>query len=154
MTKLRIGVDLGGTKIECVALTEDGDVAARQRRATPTSSYEDVIRAIVDVVVEVEASIDLGRLRVGLGTPGSVSPFSGLLRNSNAVHMNGRPFAVDLTEALDGRPLRIENDANCFAMSEATDGAAAGARVVFGVIIGSGVGGGLVVDGERFLCGV
>lgn len=145
---MRIGVDLGGTKIECVALTADGVVAARKRRATPTASYDDVIRAISDIVTEVEAEVGRGQLRVGLGTPGSVSPFSGLLRNSNAVHMNGKPFAADLAVALDGRPLRIENDANCFAMSEAADGAAAGARVVFGVIIGSGVGGGVVIDGK------
>ena len=148
MSSTRIGVDLGGTKIECVALTADGEIAELRRVATPASSYEDVIRAIADVVAEVEAGVGQGRLRVGLGTPGSVSPFSGLLRNSNAVHMNGRPFLADLTEALAGRPLRIENDANCFAMSEAADGAAAGARIVFGVIIGSGVGGGVVVDGQ------
>lgn len=148
MSNVRIGVDLGGTKIECVALTADGEVALRRRCATPTTNYEDVVRKIADMVVEVEASIDQGRLRVGLGTPGSVSPFSGLLRNSNAVHMNGRPFAADLTQALDRRPLRIENDANCFAMSEAADGAAVGARIVFGVIMGTGVGGGVVVDGK------
>lgn len=148
MSKARIGVDLGGTKIECVALLADGEVALRRRCATPGARYEDVIHAIAGLVAEVEAGVGQGRLSIGLGTPGSVSPFSGLLRNSNAVHMNGRPFAADLAAALEGRPLRIENDANCFAMSEAADGAAAGARIVFGVIIGSGVGGGLVVDGK------
>lgn len=145
---MRIGVDLGGTKIECVALTADGEVALRRRRQTPQTSYRDTILAIADLVAEVEAVMGQGPLRVGLGTPGSISPFTGLLRNSNSVHMNGNPFQADLSAALAGRPLRIENDANCFAMSEAADGAAAGAGVVFGVIIGTGVGGGIVVNGK------
>lgn len=148
MSSVRIGVDLGGTKIECVALTPDGEVALRRRRQTPKSSYRDTIQTIADLVAEVEAGIGQGSLRVGLGTPGSISPFTGLLRNSNSVHLNGAPFKADLAAALAGRPLRVENDANCFAMSEAADGAAAGARVVFGVIIGTGVGGGVVVDGK------
>lgn len=148
MGGVRIGVDLGGTKIECVALTADGKVALRRRRQTPQASYPDTIREIADLIAEVESGVGQGPLRVGLGTPGSISPFTGLLRNSNSVHLNGKPFQPDLAEALAGRPLRIENDANCFAMSEAADGAAAGARVVFGVIIGTGVGGGIVVDGK------
>lgn len=148
MASVRIGVDLGGAKIECAALTPDGGVALRRRRPTPPASYPGTIRAIADLVAEVEAGVGQGPLRVGLGTPGSISPFTGLLRNSNLVHLNGHPFQADLAEALKGRPLRIENDANCFAMSEAADGAAAGARVVFGVIIGTGVGGGIVVDGK------
>ena len=146
MSGVRIGVDLGGTKIECVALTIDGDVAARRRCETP-KTYARTIAAIAEIVAEVEAAVGAGRLRVGLGTPGSISPSTGLLRNSNSTHLNGMPFANDLEAALEGRALRIENDANCFAMSEAADGAAAGARVVFGVIIGTGVGGGIVVDG-------
>lgn len=145
---MRIGVDLGGTKIECVALTADGDVALRRRRQTPKNSYRETITAIADLVAEVEAGVGQGPLRVGLGTPGSISPFTGLLRNSNSLHMNDHPFHADLAEALAGRPLRIENDANCFAMSEAADGAAAGAGVVFGVILGTGVGGGIVVNGR------
>ncbi len=148
MDSVRIGVDLGGTKIECVALMANGEVAVRRRRQTPKDSYQDTIRAIADLVAEVEASVGQGPMRVGLGTPGSISPFTGLLRNSNSVHLNGHPFQADLAEALAGRPLRIENDANCFAMPEAADGAAAGAKVVFGVIIGTGVGGGIVVDGK------
>lgn len=146
MSGVRIGVDLGGTKIECVALTIDGDVAARRRCETP-KTYARTIAAIAEIVAEVEAAVGAGRLRVGLGTPGSISHSTGLLRNSNSTHLNGMPFANDLEAALEGRALRIENDANCFAMSEAADGAAAGARVVFGVIIGTGVGGGIVVDG-------
>lgn len=148
MGGIRIGVDLGGTKIECVALMADGEVALRRRRETPRDSYQDTIRAIADLVAEVEAGVGQRALRVGLGTPGSISPFTGLLRNSNSVHLNGKPFQADLATALAGRPLRIENDANCFAMSEAADGAAAGASVVFGVIIGTGVGGGIVVNGK------
>lgn len=148
MSGVRIGVDLGGTKIECVALAANGEVVLRRRRQTPKDRYQDTIMTIADLVAEVEAGVGQGPLRVGLGTPGSISPFTGLLRNSNSVHMNGHPFQADLAEALAGRALRVENDANCFAMSEAADGAAAGAGVVFGVIIGTGVGGGIVVGGK------
>ncbi|MEM7271419.1 MAG: ROK family protein, partial [Pseudomonadota bacterium] len=144
MTRIRLGVDLGGTKIECVAMAADGAIIARRRTPTPQSDYQATIDAIVTLICEVEADCASGPSVIGLGTPGSISPFSGLLRNSNSTHLNGRPFGVDLAAALGDRPLRIENDANCFAVSEAADGAASGAHVVFGVILGTGVGGGVV----------
>ncbi len=148
MSKVRLGVDLGGTKIECIALAANGDVIVRRRRDTPKAGYEGTVRAVADLVENVEADTGQSRLSVGIGTPGSISPFTGLLRNSNSVHLNGRPFEADLKAALDGRKLRLENDANCFAMSESADGAAAGENAVFGVIIGTGVGGGIVIGGK------
>lgn len=141
----RIGVDLGGTKVEAVALDVDGGELARRRQPTPQGDYEGIIATVVGLVEEVSAGLDVAPT-VGVGTPGTVSPFDGLMKNSNSTALNGRPFDRDLAAGL-GRPLIMRNDADCFALSEAIDGAAAGATVVFGVIIGTGVGGGVVVDG-------
>ncbi|NVO15057.1 MAG: ROK family protein [Rhodoplanes sp.] len=142
---MRIGIDLGGTKIEGIALGDDGEDLWRRRVATPAGDYDGTLAAIRDLVAAAEQSF--GRGSVGIATPGAISPATGLLKNSNSVVLNGRPLDRDLAETL-GRAVRLENDANCFAVSEAADGAAAGARVVFGVILGTGVGGGLVVDGR------
>ncbi len=142
---MRIGVDLGGTKIEAVALDDDGAVRARVRIATPAGDYAATVGAVRDLVDAIEREA-ASRGTVGVGIPGSLSPSSGVVRNANSTWLNGRPLADDLAAAL-ARPVRIENDANCFALSEAIDGAGAGRRVVFGVILGTGVGGGLVVDG-------
>ena len=152
---LRIGIDLGGTKIEGLALADDGREIERRRIAAPRGSYEHTIRAIVDLVAAIESSAAAGaaamagprHATVGIGIPGAISPATGLIKNANSTWLNGRPLAADLSRAL-GRPARLANDANCFALSEATDGAAAGAPVVFGVIIGTGTGGGLVVNGR------
>ncbi|HEB99382.1 MAG TPA: ROK family protein [Thiotrichales bacterium] len=143
---MRLGVDLGGTKIEIVALDDGGHERLRRRIDTPQGDYQGILDAIARLVGEAEG--ELGEEgSVGIGTPGAISPASGLLRNSNSVCLNGRPFHRDLEERL-GRPVRIANDANCFALSEAVDGAAAGRRVVFGVIVGTGTGAGIVVDGQ------
>lgn len=142
---LRIGVDLGGTKIEAVALDPGGVERARVRVPTPRD-YQGTLEAIVRVVSDVEREAG-GRGSVGLGIPGSVSPTTGLVRNANSTWLNGKTLEADLSSVL-GRPIRLMNDANCFTLSEATDGAAAGARSVFGVIIGTGVGGGIVVEGR------
>ena len=142
----RIGIDLGGTKIEVAALGADGTTLHRERTATPQGRYDATVEAIVALVAAAEARA--GRAHsVGIGTPGSTSPASGLHRNSNSTCLNGRPLHADLERAL-GRPVAFTNDANCFALSEATLGAAKGARTVFGVILGTGVGGGVVVDGR------
>jgi fructokinase len=144
--RLRIGVDLGGTKIEAIALDPSGGTLLRRRIPTPASDYAAIIEAIAALVRSIEAEI--GReARVGVGVPGSISPQSGCIRNSNTIVLNRRPLADDLGRAL-GREARIENDANCFALSEATDGAGEGREVVFGVILGTGVGGGLIVRGR------
>lgn len=143
---LRCGIDLGGTKIEGIALDERGAVSARKRIATPSGDYRATLEAIAGLVTELER--DAGeRATLGIGTPGALSRANGLLKNSNSVCLNGRPLDKDLS-ALLNRPLRIANDADCFALSEAVDGAAAGAAVVFGVILGTGVGGGVVVHGR------
>jgi fructokinase len=146
--RIRIGIDLGGTKIEVVALDPSGGERFRHRMPTPQGDYEGTLDAIAGLVRETERSLAVaqGACTIGIGTPGSLSAVTGMLRNSNSVCLNGRPFKRDL-EARIGREIRISNDANCFAVSEAQDGAAAGARVVFGVILGTGVGGGIVVDG-------
>jgi fructokinase len=141
-----IGIDWGGTKMEVIALARDGRERARHRIDTPAAGYDDCIRAVVDLVARVDAATG-ERGSVGLGIPGSPSPQTGLIRNANTTFLNGKPLGRDLEAAL-GRPVRLTNDANCLAMSEAVDGAGAGARVVFGVIIGTGHGGGLVVDGR------
>lgn len=143
---IHIGVDLGGTKIEAIALDFSGDVLARRRVATPAHDYEEIVRAVAALVRDIELETDR-RGTVGVGAPGSISTHTGLVKGSNTQVVNGRPLDVDLSKAL-GRPVRVENDANCFALSEAVDGAGQGARVVFGVILGTGVGGGLVVDGR------
>ncbi len=143
---MRIGVDLGGTKIEAVVLGDDGEVVTRRRRATPAESYADTLRAVVDLVTELEK--ELGeRASVGVATPGALSPHTGRIKNANSTQLIGERLDLDLGEALD-RQVRLANDANCFALSESVDGAARGARVVFGVILGTGVGGGIVVEGR------
>jgi fructokinase len=144
---MRIGVDLGGTKIEALALDDGGQERVRRRVRTPQDEgYDAVVRAVADLVASVEAEVG-ARGTVGIGTPGALSPTTGLLRNSNTVCLNGRALDRDLASAL-GREVRLANDADCFALAEATDGAAAGAPTVFGVIVGTGTGGGVVVHGR------
>ena len=143
---MRIGVDLGGTKIEAIALGEDGAVLGRRRIATPHGDYGATLAAVAALVAALEGG--LGRqASVGVGIPGAISPASGLVKNANSTWLIGRSFDRDLSATL-GREVRIENDANCFALSEAVDGAAADASPVFGVILGTGVGGGIVIDGR------
>lgn len=143
---MKLGIDLGGTKIEIIALDDGGDELLRRRVPTPRGDYAGTLRAIADLVHQAEAT--LGQTgTVGIATPGAISKATGLLKNSNSVHLNGQPIFQDL-ESLLQRKLRISNDANCFALSEATDGAAAGAEVVFGVIIGTGTGAGIAVNGH------
>ncbi len=145
MAQHRIGIDFGGTKIEIAAMAPDGRLVERRRIATPTG-YDKAIRALSDLIATIDA--ELGeRPTVGVGIPGAISPATGLVKNANSNALNGHRFDIDLAAAI-GRPVRVENDANCFALSEAADGAAAGARVVFGVIMGTGCGGGIVVDGR------
>ena len=143
---MRIGIDLGGSKIEAIALDHDDRELLRLRRATPAGDYQRTLEAIVGLIEQVESTLG-GEGRIGIGTPGSLSPTRGVLRNANSTCLNGRPLQRDLEQRL-GRPLRIANDADCFALSEATDGAASGASPVFGVIIGTGTGGGIVIDGR------
>jgi fructokinase len=143
---MRIGVDLGGTKIEGIGIDDVGRVLARRRVATPRGDYERTMDAIAALVQDIER--EAGRAgTVGVGIPGAISPATGLVKNANSTWLNGRVFADDLPRLL-GRPVRFANDANCFALSEAADGAGAGARVVFGAIIGTGTGAGIVVDGR------
>jgi fructokinase len=143
---MRIGIDLGGTKIAGIALKPDESVAAELRIATPREDYAATLEAVHQLVLQLERAAG-ARGVVGLGMPGSISPVTGLVQNANSTWLNGRPFDRDLARHL-GRPLKVANDANCFALSEATDGAAAGARAVFGVILGTGCGGGLVLEGK------
>ena len=147
---MRIGIDLGGTKIEAIALSDDGKIATRRRVATPTGSYNKTVQAVVDLVMGIEGELRMMG-RVGIGTPGAISPATGLIKNSNSTILIGHSLDKDLSRAL-GREVRISNDANCFALSEAVDGAAAGAEVVFGVIVGTGTGAGIVVR-EKILTG-
>jgi len=143
---MRIGIDLGGTKIEAIALGEHGAVLARRRIEAPRESYRNTLGAIHFLVDTIEA--ELGQTgSVGVGIPGVISMATGLVKNANSTWLIGHPLDRDLSEAL-GRPVRLANDANCFALSEAVDGAGAGAEVVFGVILGTGVGGGVVVRGR------
>jgi fructokinase len=146
LTMPRIGIDLGGTKIEGIVLAADGRPLARERVTTPAGDYRGILTAITELVTRLEQDIGQ-RCTVGIGMPGSPSRATGLVRNSNSVCLNGQPLSRDL-EALMGRPLRFANDADCFTLSEAIDGAAAGATVVFGVIIGTGTGGGISVAGK------
>ena len=141
---MRLGVDFGGTKIEAALLDSDGEIRVRQRVPNP-GNYEAAVRAVRDLAERIEQEAGVESKTIGVGMPGSLSPVTGLMRNANSVWLNGKPFFQDLKQAL-GKPLRMENDANCFALSEAVDGAASGARVVFGVILGTGCGGGVVVD--------
>jgi fructokinase len=137
----RIGVDLGGTKIEALALDSQGREVFRKRVAAPRDRYESTLHAVAGLVREA------GEGTVGIGIPGALSPVTGLVKNANSTHLIGHAFKQDLEREL-GREVRMANDANCFALSEAVDGAGAGAEVVFGVILGTGVGGGVVVRGE------
>jgi len=143
---IRIGVDFGGTKIEAAALDAEGRVVARVRRPTP-KAYDDGVAAVTELVAEVERQAGATAAAIGVGGPGSTSPADGLMRGANSTQLNGRPFPADLSRAL-GRPVRYANDANCLALSEATDGAGAGAHVVFAAILGTGVGAGVTVGGE------
>jgi len=148
---MRIGIDLGGSKIEAIALAEDGAVLERRRVQSPRGDYRATLDAIIALVDGLEAQLG-EEGSVGVGIPGAISPASGLVKNANSTWLIGQPLQLDLSETL-GRQVRFANDANCFAISEATDGAAAGAGIVFGVIIGTGTGGGIVVNG-RLLTGV
>jgi len=142
----RIGIDLGGSKIEGILLCADGDILARRRIATPAGDYAATLAAVHELVDTLERQS--GRdCSVGIGTPGALSPRDGLLRNANSTWLNGRALDRDLSERLE-RPVRIANDADCFALSEASDGAAAQAGSVFGVIVGTGTGGGIVIGGR------
>nr|AIA11004.1 ROK family [uncultured bacterium] len=145
-TTLRIGVDLGGTKIEVIALDGEGKELRRRRTPTPRHDYRATVTAIGNLVLECEGELG-ATATVGVGIPGAISPATGLVKNANSVWLNGRPLADDLAQQL-ARPIRLANDANCFALSEAVDGAGAGAAVVFGVIVGTGTGGGVVIDGR------
>jgi fructokinase len=144
---MRTGVDLGGTKIEAVVLGEHDVVLARSRTSTPKDHYTETLTAITTLIHDVEQHAGGGGSHVGMGVPGSQSPTTGLMRNCNSTVLNGHTLGSDLATAL-GRPVRLENDANCLALSEATDGAAAGAKSVFAIILGTGVGGGVVVNGS------
>ncbi len=143
---MRIGVDLGGTKIEAIAIDDAGNILQRRRVQTPSDDYDAIVNAIVALVQGLEA--ELGEEgSVGLGIPGAISPATDLVKNANTVCLIGQPLHLHLNEAL-GRDVRIANDADCFAVSEATDGAAAGVGSVFGVIVGTGCGGGIVINGQ------
>ncbi len=150
---MRLGLDLGGTKIEIVALGDDGGEILRRRTPTPRGSYRGIINALAGLVHQAEAELAAlghnGPHTAGIGMPGAISPFTGLAMNANSTEINGMPFKSDL-EALLGREVRLANDANCLAVSEAVDGAAAGARVVFAAILGTGVGAGLAIDGATW----
>ncbi len=139
----RIGIDLGGTKIEGVLLDDDGAIVKRRRVATPRHDYAETLRAIVALVARFERGLGEPAL-VGIGTPGAISPATGLVKNANSVWLNGKPLLHDIGRALE-REVHLANDADCFALSEAMDGAGREAEVVFGVILGTGVGGGIVV---------
>lgn len=143
---MRLGIDLGGTKIEAIVLDDRGTEIRRRRVATPRGDYAATLRTVKDLVAALESEVGAVR-SVGVGHPGAVSPFTGRIKNANSTWLNGQPLADDLVRVLD-RPVRLANDADCFALSEATDGAAAGAAVVFAVIVGTGTGGGIAVGGR------
>jgi fructokinase/N-acetylglucosamine kinase len=143
---LRFGIDLGGTKIELIALDGTGQETLRRRVPTPQDNYPATVAAIATLVQQAEAELGASG-SVGVGTPGAISPATGRIKNANSTCLNGQPLQQDLEHAL-GRPIRLANDANCLALSEASDGAAAGAETVFGVILGTGVGGGIVFRGQ------
>jgi fructokinase len=147
-SSVRIGIDLGGTKIEAIALAAGGRECFRRRVPTPRGNYSETLEAVAALVTQADAvNRENQPATGGIGIPGVVSPATGLVKNANSTWLIGKPLADDVARRL-GRPVRLANDANCFALSEATDGAAAGAAVVFGVILGTGVGGGLVVHGR------
>jgi len=141
-----MGIDLGGTKTEVIVLDTDQQPVYRERVVTPSSSYAEILSMLANLVNGVQARLKLD-MSIGVGIPGAISPGSGLLRNSNTVCMNGQPFLDDLQDRLE-REVRIENDANCFALSEALGGAARNHKIVFAVIVGTGTGGGLVINGR------
>jgi fructokinase len=146
MTAFRIGIDLGGTKIEAAALDDRGAMHLRQRVPTPVGDYAGTVAAIATLVSRIESEIGAGA-SVGIAIPGTIVSATGLVKNANSVWLNGKPLGRDVEAAL-GRPVRFANDANCFVLSEAVDGAAAGCGTVFGVILGTGVGGGIVIGGQ------
>jgi fructokinase len=143
---IRFGVDFGGTKIEAAALDAEGQFVARVRKPNP-GNYDDALDVVAALLTDAECMAGAKAERLGMDIPGSISPRTGLIRNANSVYLNDRAFQADLTTRLE-RPVRLANDANCLALSEATDGAGAGAGVVFAAILGTGCGGGLVVDGR------
>jgi fructokinase len=143
---MRIGIDLGGTKIEAAVLAEDGSIVLRKRVHTPHGNYAGTIEALAKLVEQCDAGVG-ARAPIGIGIPGAVSPATGLVKNANSTWLIGRRLGEDLAGRI-GRPVRLANDANCFALSEASDGAGAGADTVFGVILGTGVGAGIVVNGK------
>ena len=143
---MRIGIDLGGTKIELVAIDDVGDIVHRRRVATPTGDYAGTLAAIAQLVTTAEAELGPAE-SIGVGTPGAIDPVTGLAKNANSVALNGQPLDRDIEAELQ-RPIRLANDADCFAVSEARDGAGSGADPVFGVILGTGVGGGVVAGGR------
>lgn len=143
---MRIGVDLGGSKIEVALLDEDGSVRFRHRITAPQGDYAATVAAVAGLVKQADSQAG-GSATVGIGIPGTISPATGLVKNANSTWLNGQPLDRDIEAALGG-PVRVANDANCFALSEAVDGAAAGAHAVFGVILGTGVGGGVVIGGR------
>ena len=147
---MRIGIDLGGTKIEGLVLDDDGSERARLRAPTPRESYEATVAAVASVVRDLEREVG-ARCRIGIGHPGAISPATGLVKNANSTRLNGHPLDRDLKKALDREEVRLSNDANCFAVSEAADGAGADCAVVFGVILGTGVGGGIVINGKPLI---
>ena len=144
---MRIGIDLGGTKTEAIVINTEGVITHRLRRPTPQQQgYDAILRNIIELITQLEAQCAT-QCTIGIGTPGSLSPDTACMRNSNTICMNGKPLLADLQDRLN-REIRIANDANCFALSEAIDGAGQDAAVVFGVIIGTGTGGGIVVNGK------
>lgn len=150
MTTSLLGIDLGGTKIEIAALAaDDGRILLRERCATPEGGYDAMLAAIERLVGRAEAKLGVQGLPLGVGIPGCVSSTTGLVNGANSTALNGQPLYSDLRRLL-GRPVRIENDANCLAVSEAIDGAGAGARLVFAVILGTGVGAGIAIDGRAW----
>ncbi|RPH21872.1 fructokinase [Buttiauxella warmboldiae] len=148
---MRIGIDLGGTKTEVIALADDGQQLFRHRLPTPKNDYQQTIGTIVELVrLAEEATGERGT--IGIGIPGSISPYTRVVKNANSTWLNGQPFDKDLCDALS-REVRLANDANCFAVSEATDGAAAGAAIVFAVIVGTGCGSGIAINGRSLIGG-
>jgi len=146
---MRIGIDLGGTKIEAIALNDKGQEVYRKRIDSPQGSYQKTINAICNLIIKIETTMQATGT-VGLGIPGTLSPQSGLVKNANSTWLIGQPLKNDLETKLN-REVRIENDANCFVVSEATDGAAQNAEIAFGVIIGTGTGGGIYVRGQSII---
>lgn len=148
---MRIGIDLGGTKTEVIALADDGAELFRHRLPTPKNDYQATIRTIVELVTGAEAATGESGT-VGIGIPGSLSPYTRVVKNANSTWLNGQPFDSDLQRALN-RDVRLANDANCLAVSEAIDGAASGAKIVFAVIIGTGCGAGIAINGHSLIGG-